>query len=271
MIDIKKRNNVSVLDNGNRTIMFGHGFGTDQTIWKAMLPYFKNDRVVLFDYVGSGNSDYQAYNPERYSDLHGYAQDLVEILDTCQLGPVHFVGHSVSGMIGLLASIEGPQYFASLEMICPSPRYLNDIPEYFGGFDLSDVQELLHMMEMNFVGWASLNVAELMGTPDRPELHRALEATFNKEDPVIMKNFATATFISDHRADLVKVTVPVLIIQALYDSIVPAQVSRYLHQHIKNSTLEVIDVRGHYPNISQPELTAGIINQYITRIDQRGK
>lgn len=258
------RNNVNITGKGKKTIVFGHGFGCDQNIWKLMIPYFEDHyRIVLFDYVGSGSSDMTAYNAERYNNLHGYAQDLLEILEAQGNNPVIFVGHSVSSMIGALASIQRRECFESIIMIGPSPRYINEKPDYFGGFDKNDVSELLKMMEMNFVGWARMNAAALMNNPDRPELAQRLEETFSAEDPVIMKNFAEATFLSDHRKDLSKVEVPSLIIQCSEDSVVPIEVGKYLHENIRNSTLVVTEAKGHYPNLSQPKETAEIILKYL--------
>ncbi|MEI7556546.1 alpha/beta hydrolase [Candidatus Chlorohelix sp.] len=272
MQNILLRNNVNILGEGTKTIVFGHGFGCAQNIWQLMIPYFEKDyRIVLFDYVGSGNSDFTAYDPERYKDLHGYAKDLLEILDTLNIGPVIFVGHSVSGMIGLLASIQKPEYFESLIMLSPSPRYLNDKPAYYGGFDESDVKELLRMMEKSFIGWASLNAAGLMNNPDRPILAKRLEDAFCAEDPLIMRNFAEATFLSDHRKDLPNVTVPSLIIQCSLDSVVPIEVGDYLHENIKNSVLEVMESKGHYPNISEPKKTTDIILKFLSSATSTGK
>lgn len=264
MKDILSRNNVNIIGKGKKTIVFGHGFGCDQKIWKFMTPYFEQKyRIVLFDYVGSGNSDLNSYKAEQYKNLHGYAKDLLEVLEALDNDSVIFVGHSVSSMIGMLASIEKPDYFEALIMIGPSPRYINEKPDYFGGFDDKDVRELLNMMEMNYVGWASMNAAALMNNPDRPMLAQQLERTFSSENPVIMRNFAEATFFSDHRKDLPKVTVPTFIIQCSEDSIVPIQVAHYLHNNIKNSKLEVIGAKGHYPNLSQPEETAQLIIKYL--------
>lgn len=258
------RNHVRVIGQGNQTLVFAHGFGCDQTVWRSMLPYFENDyRIVLFDYVGSGRSDKTAYSPERYSSLHGYAQDVKEIAEELKLAGAVFIGHSVSGMIGLLTAIEAPQLFERLVLIGPSPRYLNDPPGYYGGFDDCDIRELLTMMEMNFVGWASMNAAALMDNPDRPKLSDELKSTFCAEDPEMMKNFAQTTFLSDHRADLPLVQVPSLIIQCSVDSIVPIEAARYLNGQLQDSVLQVIPSRGHYPHLSEPKATAELILRYL--------
>lgn len=264
MTNVFERNNIHILGEGEQTIIFGHGFGCEQNIWKYMIPYFEKEfRIVLFDYVGSGKSDKTAYAADRYSDLHGYALDLQEILEALDIHQAIFVGHSVSSMIGLLASIQKPECFRNMILISPSPRYINELPDYYGGFDDKDVQELLKIMEMNFIGWASMNAAALMDNPDRPMLAEHLKSTFCAEDPVIMKNFAQATFLSDHRNELPQVTVPSLIVQCSVDSIVPIEVANYLNNNLKDSTLEVIGARGHYPNLSQPGETARLILNYL--------
>jgi sigma-B regulation protein RsbQ len=262
--DIFLRNNVTILGEGKQTIVFGHGFGCSQDIWKYMIPDFLEQfRIVLFDYVGSGKSDCSAYNEQRYSDLNGYAEDLMEVLEALNTEPVIFIGHSVSSMIGLLASVKQPDYFKSLVMIGPSARYMNDLPEYFGGFNDSDIRELLYMMEKNFVGWATASAAALINTPEQPTLAKKLEETFHAEDPVIMRNFAEATFMSDHRKDLPKATVSSLIIQCAEDSIVPIEAANYLHENIKNSVLNVIEAKGHYPQLSCPHDTSEVILNYL--------
>lgn len=265
MKDIQSRNNVKIIGDGKKTIVLGHGFGCDQKIWDFLIPYLKKDyKIVLFDYVGSGKSDVEAYDEERYTNLEGYSKDILEILNELNIGPVIFVGHSVSGMISLLAAIEKPEYFETLIMICPSSRYLNDKPDYVGGFDDSDVKELLKMMEMNFVGWATMNAAALVNAPEQPMLAQKLKETFCKENSFTMRNFAKATFLSDHRRDLPKLTVPSLIIQCSEDSVVPIEAANYLHENLNNNILRVMDTKGHYPNISSPKETADIILQYLS-------
>lgn len=264
MNDVMVRNNVKVLGEGERTIVFAHGFGCDQNMWQYITPAFaKEFRIVLFDYVGSGNSDITSYTTEKYSNLNGYKQDVLDVMDSLGLNHVIFVGHSVSSMIGMLASIERPAYFDRLIMIGPSPRYLNEGEEYTGGFEKSDITELLDMMEMNFLGWASYLAPIAMNNPELPILTQDLERSFISNDPVIAREFAEATFLSDHRRDLAEATVPTLIMQCSDDSIVPIEVGEYLHRHLKNSTLRLMEAKGHYPHISHPEETIELIQQFL--------
>ncbi|MFB5088873.1 alpha/beta hydrolase [Psychrobacillus sp. PGGUH221] len=263
MANVIARNNVKVLGDGEKTILFGHGFGCSQSMWRLMVPFFESKyRIVLFDYVGSGKSDLTAYDPEKYNTLNGYAQDLIEIIEELDLNNVIFVGHSVSSMIGMLASIKRPDYFENIIMIGPSPRYLND-GAYVGGFESSDVTELLDLMEMNFEGWASFMSLLAMQNPEKPMLAQELEKSFTSVDEEITRQFAKVTFLSDHREDLAQSTVPTLIIQCSHDSIVPIEVGEFLHHHLKNSTFRLMKAKGHYPHLSHSEETARLINEYL--------
>lgn len=264
MNNIHKRNHVTILGDGEEIVVFGHGFGCSQDIWTHMIPYFKDTyQLVLFDYVGSGKSDLNAYDIARYKNLEGYALDVIDVLEALDIGPVLFVAHSVSAMIALLAANKRPDLFKSIVMIAPSPRYMNDLPNYKGGFDSEDISELLNMMERNFAGWASASVASLIQTPDNPELVHELESSFHSEDPIIMKNFAQATFMSDHRLDLDSFKTPCLIIQCSEDSIVPIEVGYYLHDHIQDSQLHIMNSRGHYPQLSKPEETSRLVLDFL--------
>lgn len=270
MTTIFTRNNVTVTGSGEKTILFAHGFGCDQNMWRFVAPPFEKDyKVVLFDYVGSGNSDRAAYNEERYGTIQGYVKDLLEVLDALQIKQAIFVGHSVSAMIGMLASIQRPDCFECLIMVGPSPRYLNDGPEYFGGFEREDVEELLGMMEMNFVGWASYLAPLAMNNTDRPALTEELKTNFCSADPAVARKFAEVTFFSDHREDLPKVQAPSLILQCSEDSIVPLEVGQYLHRHLKNSTFRLMEAKGHYPHLSHPQETTTLIKDYLSQLQEK--
>ncbi len=266
MMDVVVRNNVKIIGKGQKPILFAHGFGCDQNMWRYITPAFEElYQIILFDYVGSGNSDLNAYQSDKYQSLQGYKQDVLDIIEALGLQQVIFIGHSISSMIGLLASIERPDYFEKLIMIGPSPRYLNDDNGYVGGFELSDITEILDMMEMNFSGWASFLAPIAMNNPDSPKLTKELEQTFNSANPLIAREFAEVTFLSDHRGDLTKasVSVPILIMQCSDDSIVPIEVGEYLHNHLKASTFRLMTAKGHYPHISHPEETIQLITQFL--------
>ena len=244
-------------------MVFAHGFGCDQNMWRFVTPAFEDDyRVVLFDYVGSGKSDLSAYNEERYSNLNGYAQDILEICEVLKLRDTIFVGHSVSSMIGLLAAIKRPEYFSKLILIGPSPCYINE-PGYTGGFQRKDIEELLDTMDKNYIGWANFLAPAIMKNPDRPELAGELTQSFCSTDPKIARQFAMATFFSDNRKDLLKLDKPSLIMQCSDDLIAPNSVGDYLHAHLRQSTLKVMKATGHCPHMSHPEETIEIMKEYL--------
>lgn len=266
MNDVMKRNNVKIIGEGKETIIFAHGFGCDQNMWKYIAPQFaERYKVVLFDYVGSGNSDITAYESKKYGTLYGYAQDVLNIIEEMNLKNVIFIGHSISSMIGMLAGIQYPDYFEKLIMIGPSPCYLNDKYGYIGGFEENDIKELLTMMEMNFSGWASYMAPLAMDRSKDSKLTQELENSFISTNPRIAREFAEVTFFSDYRDSLQLVKVPTLIIQCANDSIVPIEVGEYLNKNLQNSTLKTMDVRGHYPHISNPLETTKIITDYIMK------
>jgi sigma-B regulation protein RsbQ len=258
------RNNVKVFGKGTQPMLFAHGFGCDQNMWRFVAPAFENDyRIVLFDYVGSGKSDLAAYDAVRYSSLDGYAQDVLDVCHALDLENVIFVGHSVSGMVGVLAANREPERFARLVLIGPSPRYINDAPDYVGGFERADIEGLLETMEKNYIGWANFLAPAIMKNPDRPELSEELEASFCSTDPVIAKRFAEATFFADNRGDLASVRVPSLIMQCSDDMIAPNAVGDYLSRELPGSTLRTLAATGHCPHMSHPEETIAVMREYL--------
>lgn len=262
-MDILQRNNVNVVGDGDQTIICAHGFGCEQSMWQYITPAFAEKyRLVLFDYVGAGGSDLQAYHKEKYSTLHGYKQDIIDIMNEMNLEKVIFLGHSISSMIGMLVAIERPELFEKMIMIGPSPCYLNK-EDFNGGFEESDVRELLEMMEMNFSGWASYMAPVGMGEEAAPQLTEDLEKVFVSTNPKIAREFAEVTFFSDYREQLPQLQTNTLILQCAEDSIVPKHVGDYLHQSIENSQLVVMNAKGHYPHISHTSETAAIIADFI--------
>ncbi|MFL6256542.1 MAG: alpha/beta fold hydrolase [Pyrinomonadaceae bacterium] len=267
--DILKRNNVKVSGRGTRPMLFAHGFGCDQNMWRFVAPAFEDDyRVVLFDYVGAGKSDLRAYDPRRYSTLEGYARDVLDVCAALRLRDVVFVGHSVSGVVGMLTSIKEPRLFSRLVLVGPSPCYINDPPDYRGGFERADIEGLLELMERNYIGWANFLAPAVMKNTERPELARELEESFCSTDPRVARRFAEATFLSDNRGDLSKVRVPSLIMQCSEDAIAPAEVGEYLGRHLPHSTLRVLEATGHCPQMSHPEETIRVIKQYLGADDE---
>jgi sigma-B regulation protein RsbQ len=262
-MSVVRRNNVKELGAGTRAMIFAHGYGCDQAMWRLVAPAFADDfRVVLFDHVGAGRSDLAAYDRRKYSTLHGYADDLLEICAELGVEGGVFVGHSVSAMIGVLAAIKEPERFSRLVLIGPSPRYIDD-DGYVGGFSEADIRGLLEFQESNYLGWASSLGPAIMGNPDQPELAEELTNSFCRTDPAIARQFAAVTFLSDNRADLPRVAVPSLILQCREDVIAPLAVGEYVHRHLRNSELVVLDATGHCPHLSAPEETIAAMKAFL--------
>jgi sigma-B regulation protein RsbQ len=264
LVDVLTRNNVTVSGNpAGRPMLFAHGFGCDQNMWRHVVPAFAADyRIVLFDLVGSGGSDLSAYDRDRYSSLEGYAEDVLEICEALDLRDVAFVGHSVSAMIGVLAAAEQPDRFSSLVLVGPSPRYVDD-DDYTGGFSREDIEELLDSLDSNYLGWSSAMAPVIIGNPERPELGEELTNSFCRTDPEIASHFARVTFLSDNRQDLARVPVPALVLQCSSDVIAPESVGRYVHEHLPTSELVLMDATGHCPNLSAPEETVAAMRPFL--------
>lgn len=263
---IRIRNNVRISGDGSATMVFAHGFGCDQTMWRYLIPtYQERFRTICFDLVGSGGSDLTAYRREKYATLHGYAEDLLEIVDEFASGPVIFVGHSVSTMIGMLATIKSPEKFRAQIMVGPSPCYIND-GDYVGGFSKEDIDELLETMEANYLGWSSSLAPAIMGAPDRPDLRAELTSSFCRNDPDIAKHFAQVTFLSDHRKDVARSSVPALILQCSDDMVAPLSVGEFLHKNMPASTLRIIENVGHCPHMSAPTESSHAIDSFLAQV-----
>ncbi len=266
-MDIRHRNHVVMSGAGSRSMVFVHGFGCDQNMWRLLAPaYADRFQIILLDLVGSGASDRTAYDPERYESLQGYADDIVEIIDAYATGPVVFVGHSVSAMIGMLANLARPDLFAAQVMIGASPCYI-DNGDYKGGLSRHDVDALLDTLDGNFLGWARTMAPTFMGAPDQPELGEELIRSFCRTDPAIASHFARVTFLSDNRAGLARLITPTLVLQCSDDFIVPREVGAYMHHALPNSYLEVIENVGHYPHLSVPDVTKEAIDAFLVTLE----
>jgi sigma-B regulation protein RsbQ len=258
-----KRNNVHVVGNRRTAMMFAHGFGCDQNMWRHVAPAFEAQfKTVLFDHVGAGGSDLKAYDPKKYSILDGYADDVVEIGKELGLKNAVFVGHSVSAMIGLLAALKAPGMFASLVMVGPSPRYIDE-DGYIGGFNDTQIEELLSFLSENHMGWSAAMAPLIIGNPDRPELAEELTNSFCRTDPEIAKQFARVTFKSDNRADLQRIEIPTLILQCSEDIIAPPSVGEFVHAKMPNSKLVILKATGHCPNLSAPEEVISAMRDFV--------
>ena len=263
-MDVLKRNNVVVKGKGSQVMLFAHGFGCDQNLWRYVAPAFEeNYKVVLFDHVGAGASDLSAFDPQKYEKLEGYANDIVEIATGLGLQNIIFVGHSVSALIGIIAYQKSPELFKSLVLVAPSPSYIND-GDYVGGFTKPQIEELLESLDQNHLGWSTTMAPVIMGNADRPELGDELANSFCRTDPSIAKHFARTTFLSDGRELLSSVNIPSLILQCTDDVIAPKEVGEYMHRQMKDSTLVMMKATGHCPNLSAPQETIDAIKLFLS-------
>lgn len=271
-MDILRRNNVHVLGDSGPVLLYAHGFGCQQTMWSRITPAFADGyRQVLFDYVGSGKSDLAAFDSQRYSSLHGYAQDLLEVCDALGLhSGVTFVGHSVSCSIGLLASIARPELFDRLVLLGPSPCFLNHPPDYLGGFEREDLQGLLELMDQNYIGWAQYLAPVVSGQSADASIGAPtaeLTDSFCSTDPVVARIFAQTTFFADNRADLPHVTRPCLVLQHRVDALAPLSVGYYMHHHLQGSSLQILDITGHCGHMSHPAAVVAAIQHYLAHAE----
>ncbi len=264
--EILKRNNVSVQGSGSQPMIFAHGYGCDQNMWRYVYPAFLDKyKVILFDHVGAGNSDESYYKKDKYDSLQGYADDILEICAALELQNIILVGHSVSSMIAVLAANKEPSLFSNLIMVGPSPCYINK-NGYKGGFEQEDIDELLVALDSNYLGWSSNMAPVIMGNPDRPELGEELTNSFCRTNPEIAKHFANVTFLSDNREDLKSLSIPALVIQCSEDVIAPQEVGQYVCNNTIDSKFKLINATGHCPNLSAPEETIDAIKTYLEEI-----
>lgn len=262
---VHQRFNIHSSGHGQQPLLFAHGYGCDQSMWRFVAPAFEQDyRVVLFDLAGSGRADPYAYDRTRHGSLVGYATDILDIMCELDLRDVVFVGHSVSAMIGLLAARAQPERFERLIMVGPSPCYVND-QQYVGGFTREDIDGLIDAVDSNYLGWASSMAPIIMGTPDQPELVEELRNSFCRTQPDIARAFAKVTFLSDNRTDLGHVRTPSLVIQVTKDVIAPVSVGRYVQAEMPDCQLELLDTRGHCPHLSAPDLTIAAMRTFLQR------
>jgi sigma-B regulation protein RsbQ len=262
-MSVLKRNNVIIKGVGSEVMMFAHGFGCDQNMWRFVYPAFEDRfKIILFDHVGAGNSDLSAYSFEKYDHLEGYANDIIEIANELNVKDGIFVGHSVSAIMGIIAADKAPDIFKTLILVSPSPSYINQ-DNYIGGFSKEEINELLDSMNKNHLGWSMSIAPIIMGNPEREELSQELSNSFCKTDPDIAKHFARTTFLTDKRDILKNTKVSVLILQCSNDIIAPVEVGHYMHDQMPESTLVVMDATGHCPNLSAPEETIQSINNFL--------
>ncbi|GAB4006654.1 alpha/beta hydrolase [Spirosoma migulaei] len=264
-MSIITRNNVHVLGNtlSEKTIMFAHGFGTDQQAWHELMAAFVDDyKVVLFDYVGANELTTPFFTAWKYQNLHAYASDILDILEALDLQNITFIGHSAGGMTGALAAMEEPSWFSRLILLNASPCYL-DQTNYTGGFSSAVLSAIFDQMETNFHAWASGFAPLIMANPDRPHLATAFFNTLSAMQPDVALAIAKVIFHSDHRLDISRLTQPTLLIQATDDVAVPHEVGYFMEKHIPHSSLTFLNTQGHLPHISNTDQVLKAIKPFL--------
>lgn len=260
---IAQRLNARIAGQGDRSMMFAHGFGCDQHMWRFVAPAFEaNFRTVLFDHVGAGGSDLSAYDVDRHATLDGYADDVIELARHLNITDGVFVGHSVSAMIGLTVARRAPELFSTFVLVGPSPCYIDD-GDYVGGFSRAQIDELIEFLDSNHMAWSQTMAPVIMGNVDRPELGEELTASFCRTDPDIARRFARVTFLTDSRPDLGPIDARVLILQCREDAIAPPGVGDFVRRAVPGSELVTLDATGHCPNLSAPDATIAAIRAFV--------
>jgi sigma-B regulation protein RsbQ len=249
------------------TVLLLHGFGCDRSMWRRFVPFLaEHYRVVSYDQAGAGSADPSLYDVDRHSSLDGYAEDVVSLCEDLGLTDVVVVGHSVSAMIGMIAHLRAPTVVTALVMLCPSPRYIDDLPDYAGGFSEADIDELLASIDANYLGWAGVMAPVIMGRPDEPAFGQELTSSFCRTDPDVARRFAEVTFRSDTRALLPSVTCPTLVVQTRQDAIAGEAVGRYVAEAIPGSGFTLLEATGHCPQLSAPEETATAVLDFLADV-----
>jgi sigma-B regulation protein RsbQ len=263
-VDVTRRYHVTITGPADaQPMVFAHGFGCDQNMWRLVAPTFADRfRVVLFDFPGAGGADPAAYDPDRHASLQGYAEDVLAILRGLDLRDVVLVGHSVSAMIGALAAIAEPERFDKLVMVGPSPRYIDDV-DYAGGFAEDDILDMLDSLASNYLGWSAAMAPAIMGNGERPELGEELTESFCRMDPQVARQFARVTFLTDLRSVLPQVTTPTLVLQCRADLIAPVEVGEYVRDALPDARMVLLDATGHCPHLSAPEPTRHAIEDFL--------
>jgi sigma-B regulation protein RsbQ len=262
-VAVVQRYNVRSLGTGPATLLFCNGYGCNQHVWSHLVPaLLPGHRLVFFDQVGTGGADPAAYDPHKYATLHGYAQDVVAICEALALQEVTIIGHSEGALVALLATIAAPHYFTQAVLLAVSPSHLNQ-PGYYGGFDEADVRELLAAASANYWHWATKLAFLLMGEGQAAALGHELATQFCQADQAIAQQAAYVTFLSDHRADLPRVSVPTHLLQCADDVAVPAEVNTYLLAHLPQATLTLLPTTGHCPHLSAPQYVLAALQQVL--------
>jgi sigma-B regulation protein RsbQ len=261
--DVLQRNNVHVIGEDKPTLLLCNGFGCNQHIWRYLVPSLSQRyQLVLFDYVGTGETDMAAYDPQKYSTLAGYAQDVVEICQALALHDAVIMGHSLGAMIAMQAVIQAPEHFAKAILLTATPYCLNEAG-YYGGIEREDALQMLALMETNYQDWATVFASMLMGQTHPASLGEELIDYFCSLDKTMARQFVEITLFSDSRADIPRLQVPTLLVQCADDMVAPTEVAEYLLRQLPHASLVTLPVAGHCPHLSAPLETLAAIQNFL--------
>jgi sigma-B regulation protein RsbQ len=255
MKDRLRISNVTVAGNPNaeRTLVFVHGFGSNQKFWRFITPAYENEwRLVLYDMAGCGGSDIREFSQMRYGKLEGHAQDLIDICDALELNGVSVVAHSVGAMIAALAYLQRPALFDKFVWIGATPCLCNH-RDYVGGFERADLDAIYEAISLDFFAWLRGAAPAGMKNLDRPELAAEHAQCIAGMRPDIALPLARMTYQMDLRHKMNRIALPVLLLQPADDAYVPQEVGRYLLKHLPRAQLKVIPSEGHFPQLSHPD------------------
>lgn len=262
-MDLWQRHRVRESGEGPITLLFVHGLGTRQEVWRHLEgPLARRNRVVLYDLAGCGRADPSLWSAERYRTLEGHAQDLLEIAERLRDSRVVLVVHSVGAMIGLLAELQAPHLFDAHVMVSPSPCYLN-LPGYAGGFDRQAIDALLQAIETDEPGWHERLAADMVREEPPGPFAAELAAALRAAQPQALCQFARATFLADHREQLRRLVKPVLVIQGPDDPVVPQPVGRAMLDLLPSGRLELLKAPGHFPQWTEPQACVDAIGRFL--------
>jgi sigma-B regulation protein RsbQ len=258
-----RRHHAMLRGDGDTPLVFVHGFGCDRDIWRFVAPAFEADcRTLVYDHAGCGRA-VPAWDQLRHANLDGYAADLLDVMDDAALPPAVCVAHSIGGVIALLAAEQRPDRFEHILLLAPSPRFINDPPDYLGGFEREDLDEMFQLMESNQFGWAQFLAPMAIGESNPQDLVQQFQSALCALEPRIARHFARLAFLVDARELFARSRMPTTIVQSLQDSIAPREVGQWMLRHMPASRLREIDVSGHCPHVSHPALTISLIREVL--------
>ncbi|CAA7408837.1 unnamed protein product [Spirodela intermedia] len=268
MVVLEKREilaqNAKIVGSGETTIVLAHGYGADQSIWEYVLPELtKRCRVVVFDWnFGAAVDRHGSRETSKQSIFEAFSEDLVSLMDSMGLKNVVFLGHSMSGMVGCIASIKRPDLFRRLILLGASPRYLNS-EDYEGGFERPHVEALFTSIESNFQTWARAFVGLVVGQDHPSEAAKFCKSLLRMGSDVALA-MARVIFLSDLREVLHSVAVPCTVVNGTRDVVVPTSVSSYIQTRIKSeAALELLDFNGHFPQLTAHKALVNAIERLL--------